>query len=257
MQKNIANLLNELGFSEKEAQVFIALLENGSSRASDISKIIDLNRTTIYDIMDSLMKKGVVSKYKKGSATFFSAHDPKQLINYLDREKAEIDKKIEKQKKNVEAVLPDLVSMMNFSKKNRPQVRFYEGEKGMREAYEDTLTSSEPISAFANIKTMNEGLPGFFPEYFERRVKKKIAIRHIAPRNKDTAELEKSNQEHLRETRYLPEVDMSFSPEINFYDNKMLIASWKEKMAIIIESKELVDLMKLSYNILYDRLSKE
>jgi len=57
----------------------------------------------------------------------------------------------------------------------------------------------------------------------------------------------------MREIRFLPE-GKTFSPEVNFYDNKMLIASWKEKMAIIIESKELVDLMKLSYELLWRSL---
>jgi len=257
MKKSIESLLKELNFSEKESQVFVVLLENGAIKASDISKIIDLNRTTVYDILESLMKKGVVSKYKKASATYFNAHDPKQLLNYLDREREAADRKIEEQKKKVETSMPDLLSIMNFSKKGRPRVQFFEGEKGMREAYEDTLTSKEPISAFANLQTMKEGLPGFFPDYFKRRAAKKLFIRGIFPRNKECYEQAMHNQEEMRDVRYLPDEKMSFSPEVNFYDNKMLLVSWKEKMAVIIESKELVDLMKLSYNLLWDKLAKE
>ncbi len=241
---------------EKEAAIYIALLENGSSKASDLAKITDLNRVSVYDQLEALIKRGVVSKFKKESATFYSAHDPGQLLNYLDREKDEQVKRIEKQKSRVESVLPDLKGMMNFARKTRPQVRFFEGEKGMREAYEDTLTSSEPIMAFANIKTMREGLPGFFPDYFKRRAAKKLYIRGIVPKNEEWIEQAKHNKEEMRDIRYLPE-GKTFSPEVNFYDNKMLIASWKEKMAIIIESKELVELMKLNYELLWQSLSKE
>ena len=60
----------------------------------------------------------------------------------------------------------------------------------------------------------------------------------------------------MRETRFLLDKEMTFSPEINLYNNKMLIASWKEKMAIIIESKELVDLQKLTFNLLWNNLKK-
>jgi len=256
MKKNINGLLLELGFMEKEAAVYMALMENGSCRASDVAKITGLNRVSTYDQLEALIKRGVVSKYKKESATFFSALDPARLLNYLDREKDELTKKIEKQKGAVQSLMPELKEAMNFARKARPQVRFFEGEKGMREAYEDTLTASEPIMAFANIKTMREGLPGFFPDYFKRRAAKKLAIRGIVPRNAEWSEQAKHNKEEMREIRYLPD-GLAFSPEINFYNDKMLIASWKEKMAIIIESKELVDLMKLSYELLWKSLPAE
>lgn len=253
MKKNIKTLLEELGFMDKEAAVYMALLENGSCKASDLAKITGLNRVSTYDQLEALIKRGVVSKYKKESATFFSALDPARLLNYLDREKDELTQKIEKQKSEVQNLLPELKTMMNFARKTRPQVRFFEGEKGMREAYEDTLTSSEPIRAFANIKTMREGLPGFFPDYFKRRAAKKLSIRGIVPKNEEWLEQAKHNKEEMRDIRYLPD-EMTFSPEVNFYDDKMLIASWKEKMAIIIESKELVELMKLSYELLWKSL---
>jgi len=256
MKKIALDLIKELGFSDKDGRVYTALLEHGALKASDISKITGLNRTTVYDLLDQFTQKGLVSKFKKKSATYFNAHDPAQLLNYLDREKDAVGQKIERQKKRIEAMMPELVSLMNFSKKSRPRVQFFEGEKGMREAYEDTLTAKEPILAFANLETMKQGLPGFFPDYFERRVAKKLAIRSVFPRNKESFEQATRNQEELRETRYLPDESMTFTPEVNFYDNKMLIVSWTEKMAVIIESKELVDLMKLAYNLLWGALPK-
>jgi len=61
----------------------------------------------------------------------------------------------------------------------------------------------------------------------------------------------------MRETRFLPESEMTFSPEVNIYNNKMLIVSWEEKMAIIIESKELVELQKLTFNLLWNILPEK
>jgi sugar-specific transcriptional regulator TrmB len=254
MKNKVKKLLLELDFSEKEVEIFIVLLENGSVKASDISKITDLNRTTVYDLLEVLMKRGLISKYKKQSATYFNVHDPKLLISYLEREKNEKATQIEKQKKKVEAMMPEIVGLMNFSKKERPQVRFFEGEKGMREAYEDTLSSKETILAYANVETMHEALPNFFPEYYKRRARKKIYIKAILPKNELSKQRALADQQEMRETRFLPEDKMTFSPEINLYNNKMLIASWKERMAIIIESKELVDLMKLTHGLLWRSL---
>ncbi|OGF20617.1 hypothetical protein A2Y83_03620 [Candidatus Falkowbacteria bacterium RBG_13_39_14] len=249
------SLLQSLNFSEKETAVYLALLELGSAKAIEISKKTDLNRTTVYDLMESLMQKGLISKYKKGSSTFFNALEPERLLTYLDREKEEKEKIIERQKKKVKELLPQFISLENIAS-TKPLVQFFEGEKGMREAYEDTLTSREIILAFANLETMYEGLPNFFPEYFKRRAGKKIFIRAIVPRNKLSINQSKLNQEEMRDTRFLQEDKMTFSPEVNIYNNKMLIASWKEKMAIIIESKELADLQKLTFNLLWETLPR-
>ncbi|MEI6650603.1 MAG: helix-turn-helix domain-containing protein [Candidatus Moraniibacteriota bacterium] len=249
------SLLRNLDFSEKESRVYLALLEIGSGKAKDLSKKTGLNRTTIYDICDSLLQKGLVSKFRKGAGTYFNALEPKQLLTYLDREKVEREKEIEKRKQKVTELLPQLISLQNIYT-SKPKVKFFEGEKGMREAYEDTLTSKGMILAYANVETMHEGLPNFFPEYYGRRAKKQIFIRVIVPRNKFSIERAMHNQEEMRDTRCLSEDSLSFSPEVNIYNDKMLIVSWKEKMAIIIESKELADLQRLTFELLWKTLPK-
>jgi sugar-specific transcriptional regulator TrmB len=249
----INQLLKQLNFSDKETAVYLALLEVGAAKAGELAKKTNINRTTVYDILESLMRKGLVSKYKKGASTFFNTFDPKHLLTYLDREKEEQTKKIEKQKEKVKELLPQLLSLQHIAT-TKPKVQFFEGEKGMREAYEDTLTSRETILAYANTETVHAGLPNFFPDYYKRRTAKKIFIKAIFPINKLSIERSKFNQEEMRETRFLPQKEMTFSPEVNIYNNKMLIASWKEKMAIIIESKELADLQKLIFNLLWEVL---
>ena len=121
----LKNLLSALNFSEKESLVYLALLEVGSEKAQEIAKKTGLNRTTVYDIFEVLMQKGLVSKYKKGSATFFNALEPKHLLTYLDREKEEQAKKIEKQKQKVSQLLPQLISLQNIFS-NKPKVQFFE-----------------------------------------------------------------------------------------------------------------------------------
>lgn len=254
-QHMIKNLLAQLNFSEKETAVYLALLELGSGKAQEISRKTSLNRTTVYDICEELLQKGLISKYKKGAGTYFNALDPKHLLAYLEREKEERIKNIEKQKQKLAELLPQLISLQNIFT-TKPKVQFFEGEKGMREAYEDTLTSKEIIRAYANVETMHAGLPNFFPEYYQRRANSQIFIRAIIPRNKLSSERAACNQEEMRDTRFLPEEEMTFSPEVNIYNNKILVASWKEKIAVLIESKELAELQKLTFELLWKTLPK-
>ncbi|MBT4857279.1 TrmB family transcriptional regulator [Candidatus Uhrbacteria bacterium] len=250
----LKNILKDLNFSEKETAVYLTLLELGSAKAGDISKKADITRTTVYDILTSLLKKGLVNKYKKGSQTFFGALDPNRLLTYIDREIEQNTVKLTKQKQEVKELLPELVSLQNKASA-KPKVQFYEGKTGMREAYEDTLTAKGGIVAYANVETMHEGLPNFFPTYYKRRSKEKVFIKAILPKNKASIARSTNDQIELRDTRFLPEGE-TFSPEVNIYNDKVLIASWKEKMALIIESKELADLHRTIFDQLWNKLDR-
>ena len=54
----------------------------------------------------------------------------------------------------------------------------------------------------------------------------------------------------------LSDKGIHFTPEINIYNDKMLVASWKEKIAVIIESKELADLQRIIFKIAWGALKK-
>src|SRR3990167_6434552 len=252
MKEDLIKILTDIGLSEKEAKIYLALLVLEAATANEIAKKADINRTSAYDVLEILIKRGVVSKYKKKSRTFFNVSDPKKLITYLEHEKADHEKTIEKQKQAVADALPELISLQQ-PLSTRPKVQFFDGEKGMREAYEDTLTAKGGILAYANVQTMHEGLPNFFPEYYKRRTEAKVFIKAMMPKNALSLERGIRDREEIRQSKFIPE-GQEFSPEVNIYNNKVLIASWKEKMAVIVESKEFADLMRLTYQLLWDRL---
>ncbi|MBI2410924.1 MAG: helix-turn-helix domain-containing protein [Candidatus Kerfeldbacteria bacterium] len=248
-------IFEQLGFSDKETAVYLALLELDSATPTDISKKSNINRTSCYDVLEGLMKKGLISKFKKKGKIYFHAGDPKRLVQYLEREREEMNKQINTQQELVKQILPELSSLIH-PQSTKPKVTFYEGEKGMREAYEDTLTAKETILAYANVETMHEGLPHFFPDYYKRRTAAKVSIRAIMPKNKKSVERAKHDKSELRESVILDDPEHTFSPEVNIYNDKVLIASWKEKMAVLIESREFVQLQKLIYTLLWKTLKK-
>lgn len=249
----LEKILQKIGLSPKEVTVYLASLRLGSQPASVIANSTNIKRTTIYDIFETLIKKGLATKIDKGAAIYFQVLDPQNLINYLDRDKNEYIRKIEKEKEEIQEVLPVLKSLEN-PESTKPKVQFYEGEKGMRQAYEDTLNSSESIRAYANVEDMHKALPNFFPEYYARRKEADIAIRAICPDNELSIERHKHDKEEARTIKLVDKKKYEFSPEVNIYDDKVLIASWQEKMAIIIQSKEIADLHKKMYDLLWKNL---
>ncbi len=246
MQNKNAQLkftLQSFGFGDKECSVYFALLELGRGTVTEISRKAGINRTTGYDILASLGTKGLVNISGKEPKQEYIVESPDALMKYLEDQSAQLAENIKKAKETV----AELKSMQALE--NRPKIKFYEGTEGLRNVYEDTLTSSEKILAYACIDDMHKALPDYFPEYYKRRAKNGISIRGIVPKTKAGIERASHNEEEKREIAFVPADKYYFSPEINIYDNKIMIASWREKLGIIIESAEIADAMKKIYSL--------
>jgi HTH-type transcriptional regulator, sugar sensing transcriptional regulator len=235
--------LIKAGLSANEAGVYLVLLELGRGTVTQITRKAGLNRTTGYDVLDHLTAKGLVSISGKEPKEEYAAESPERVVSLLEKQRDEKISHLE----TVKALLPELKSMHNVSE--RPKVRFYEGVEGLKDVYEDTLTSHEEIRAYANVNEMHEGLKGYFPKYYERRSERNINIRAIIPDSPIGKLRASKDKEEMRESRLVPVAKYNFSPEINIYDNKVMIASWREKLGIIIESAEIADAMKKIYEL--------
>lgn len=242
--------LQNLGLSEKESNIYISLLILGKGTVSEISKKASINRTTGYDVLNYLLQKGLVNVSGKEPKQEYTAESPNKIIDFLNNQILETQNKIQK----ANELISDLSLLHNY--KNRPKIRFYEGIDGLKTVYEDTLTSSEEIRAYATVDDMHNALPNYFPEYYKRRAKNNIFIRAIVPSTDIGKERHSYDKDEKREIALVPADKYYFSPEINIYDNKVMIASWREKLGIIIESEEIADAMKKIYELAWDR-SKE
>ena len=235
--------LQSFGLSEKETTVYIGLLELGKGTVTQISRKAGINRKTGYDILDSLSNKSLVNVSGKEPKQEYAVEPPEAVVEYL---KNKIEETREQMKK-AEALVPEL--RLVHATQNRPKIKFYEGSEGLKHVYEDTLTSHEPIRAYANVDDMHKGLPNYFPSYYKRRASKNIAIRAIVPKTPSGEERGAHDKEEKREIAFVPPDKYYFSPEINIYDNKVMIASWREKLGVIIESAEIADAMKKIYEL--------
>lgn len=236
MNRGQISTLLELGFGEKEAKIYMALLSLGKGTVSEITRKAGLNRTTGYDLLNTLVQKGLASVTGKEPKQEYLAESPDKI---LDQKNEEL--------RAAKSLVPQLKSIHTVA--GRPKVRFYEGKQGLIDVYEDTLTSSETIRAYATVDDMHRALPGYFPKYYKRRADKGIHIRAIIPATpigKDRATKDKSE---ARDSALVPADEYYFSPEINIYDNKVMIASWREQLGIIIESAEIADAMKKIYEL--------
>lgn len=243
----LQNSLIGLGFSEKEADIYLSLLELGKATVSQIARRGSINRTTCYHILNALLARGIISISGKEPKQEYTAESPDKIIQMFNRYIEKSHRFIEKAKH----IIPQLKTIHNV--KGRPKIRFYEGMEGVQQVYEDTLTSNEPIRAFAHVEDNSKALPKYFPKYYFRRAEKKIPIRAIFPDSPAARELVKFDKIQMRETALVPADKYTFSPEINIYNDKIMIASWREELGIIIESHEIAEAMKKIFELAWEQ----
>ena len=243
LQSQTEKVLLDVGFSEKEIAVYVALLSLGKGIVTKISRTASISRTTTYDILDNLSQKGLVRISGKEPKQEYIAEPPEKLEKFIIEE-------IEKKNNNlskIKDIIPELRSV--YTEGERPKIKFYEGLDGLAEVYDDTLTAKETIVAYACYEDMEPLLPKYFESYYKRRVKNKIFARGIVPETPMAIEHKKRDLEEMRELSLVPKDKYNFTPDIEIYDNKVMIASWKEKLGVIIESHEIADAMKKIFEL--------
>lgn len=241
--KTIRTALLSFGLSTKETSVYISLLELGRATVSRIARKASINRTTGYNILDSLITRGLVSISGKEPKQEYIAERPELIVEMLHNQLRKTKLDIER----AQALLPKLASVRRID--SRPQIKFYEGIEGLKQVYEDTLTSTETIRAYANYDDMHREMGAYFPSYYKRRADKGLFIVGIVPDSPLARQRDSKNKEETRELAIVPADKFSISPDIEIYDNKVMIASWREKLGIIIESAEIADAMKKIFEL--------
>lgn len=242
--------LAKFGLSTKEARVYVTLLQLGASPVSEIAKRAGIKRSTTYVLLESLGSRGLVGVTDQSSVRLYNPASPERLVHFIEDTARRYNQMIGAAK----SLLPELKSIYAGAGP-KPKVQFFEGSEGIETAYEDTLSSSETIRAFASIESMHKVLPHYFPDYYRRRAEKNIHIRAIFPDTPEARERILHNKDEKREAFLVPQDKYAFSPEINIYDNKIVFMSLIEKFALIIESRELADALKKTFELSWQAAS--
>lgn len=241
--------LTKFGLSPKQATVYLACLKLGPVKVGLIQKEAGLKRTTLYDVLKELINLGLISYTVKQKTKIFTPENPSALENLL------------KQKQQaVSAVLADLKSLFaNVS--CRPQIRFYEGNEGIKQIYLESLQARDKkIYQIVSVKDFLE-FPGkdFMNWYVQERAKKNIESIAIHPKSGDvySDNFGKTDPQLKRQVHYLPPSLFSMSM-IMIFDHYVAALSTKtENYGFIIESKEYSKSMKIIFDFLWRLGSSE
>lgn len=245
----LTDVLTSFQLAPKEVKVFLKLLEFGSQPASQIARICEMPRNTVRSLLDGLVKKGLVVKTRRANTQYYAPERKENVIRYLKLRRVQMGEDIDRQIDLLQTYGDDLTT--RHYALSRPRITFYEGTSGMEKVYEDTLTT-DSIRSWAAWDNLLETMPEYFKTYFKRRTKKGIPMKSIHPDTAASRKGQTHDAEELRQSALIPADRFNFTPEIQVYDNKVNIASWKEKLGIIIESQEIADAMKAIFDLSFE-----
>lgn len=252
---DLTTFFQKLGLDDKESNIYVTLLEFGPSPASIIANKVKLKRTTIYYILDELIKKGFVKKTIHHNINYFSPIDPSTISEMIN---TKIDR-LKDLKKDLRTQMAVLQTLQN-KPAEKPRITYHEGTDGARKAYEDTLTAQSEILEIDLPDDIHEAISEeWLGELIKKRVHRKIPLKAIIPDTPTCLKYHKLDKKQLRETIPVPcnKENLAIHSSIMIYDNKINIINLKKNcFGILIENRYLAETMRTLFTLAWEAAQK-
>ncbi len=254
MEKNVTNVLKDIGLTEGEIKVYLTLLKKHSLRASIISKETGLNRSNLYKILDKLIQKKLIFSVIKDNVKIFS-------ITRLERLKELYNEKLDKFKENKKQIDNFVKSFGKIPEINLSSIGFtvevYEGINNVKNVLKKILTLKKGEIVYAigkeGLMAQYPGIKYWFESFIRQRIKKGIkfyAIYNFHKHAKPTSS--KLTFKKYAKLKGMEDMEMSF-----YRDFLMIYVITKDKpRVILIKNKEIVNGMISYFHFLMEK-SKE
>ncbi len=237
-------ILEELGLTNNEIQIYLFLLKKGETTTGPIIKKTEISNSRVYESLNSLVSKGIVTYNIQKDGKHFKAESPKKLL-----------KLEEERKQKIKSLIPDLEQLQNTSEKETTTA-VYEGFKGFKTAFEN-ITDSCPknetiyIMGFSEQAYKTESLRLFLSNMNLKSQKKKQKLKILLNRETKQTLGKDREKEKYTEVRYMPKGYIS-PAAIDIFRDYVYIFLWEEKPFIfMIKNKKIAESFKIYFDFLW------
>jgi len=239
--ETVKKSLEEVGFDNKEIQVYLSLLKIGETSATKISRETKIERTLVYYIIEKLINRGLVSFNLKNNVKYYSASNPEKILEEI-REK----------EKSFLRVLPFLEQIRKETYEEDVRVDIYKETAGLKAVMNDMFKQAREFLVLGEQGQIQKHYPILYQQYLRKlkdmKIKEKVIIREDL-----RGKIWKSKNS---EFRYISK-DLLSPTTTLIYENKILITLWEKPMFnILITSKKVADSYK-SYFYHFWKIAKK
>jgi len=247
--------LSALDLPLAEQRVLQTVADTGPILASQLATLLELPRNTVRGLLDHLVQRGLLQRTRDKNRFRYELLDFSALERKLEQRRSAINAELDGQL----LLLRKAQNEFNRASASlqKPRVRVFSGTKGLRELYEDTLTAEGEIRSWGSFDANVENLPAYFERYYSRRSEKGIRMKSIHPDTALAREKKRADRREKRRSLLIPQNLFNISPEIQVYDGKVNIASWKDGVGLLIESKPIAEALRAVFDLSYQLAEKE
>lgn len=228
------SLLKQIGLTDSEVKVYLALLEIGSSTKGPIVAKSGVASSKIYELLDKLLQKGLVSVVLKAGTRYYESAPPTRLLDYMKEKEQETKKQI----KELGALVVQLQlkrSLVGIGS----EVQVFKGMKGAATSFDDIFNTLKKGDEYyvLGISSFSPHFERFVLHFHKKRAEKKIKCKVIV--NEVAKDIGKKLQKiPFTKVKYLPKE--LFTPFVFIiYKDKALISISLDEIFIQIQSKNL------------------
>lgn len=248
---NNKKFLTTFNVGNNEAELFWTLLNNGPLGATELAKHAGISRTTVYDLVDHLIKVGLVLESLQNGIKKFAVQPPEKISQLLE----------EKEKNLSEAKISIVELEQIYNRKNtssKPRLQMFEGKAELQQMMKDLLLYRDiTVQAYWPVKKMLELLtPEFMNKFHAERISRNIKLQVIWPTDQvPTAKAHKflgTDLDLKRQARVAPK-NIDFTLGYSVYGNTVrFISSSRENFGFLVESAEMAEMMRGQFEILWN-----
>ncbi len=239
--------LKGLGLSDKEARVYLALLQLGPATPYRIAKKSRLKRPTAYVIAEELVEKGLI--------VHVPGEEPKR---YIARTPESFLESSEQKIQNVRKILPELKSLQGGTSE-KPSVLYYEGVEGLRQAYEykqKELHHTRIVGFFASAEDISPEVNQVFFEWNDYRERHDITVQGLTVDSVTLAPYAKWLTSATAEFKFLPEHMYHAKVSVECCNDTFVrIVLMESVQTLIIESPKLASALHQVFAIVWSGLT--
>ncbi|MFH1585697.1 MAG: helix-turn-helix domain-containing protein [archaeon] len=239
-------MLGEFGLTKTEEKVYLTLLKLGESSAAEIIKKTQLHRTTVYDVLERLIEKGLASSIVKDKVKHYSPVNPSKFLEIATEEKTRAEKKQELAKKIIQDI-----GVMQKGAKTKSIAQVFVGEKGQRTIMSDIIETGEDFLIFGSEGSTRETLPIYVEQWAAARRKKNIKAKIIATQGTKPPIWE------LNEIRFVSKEYQSPATTMIYGDKVAMFIDEEPFLIIVIENKKLAQSYRNYFKLVWGVAEKD
>ncbi len=251
MTKTIRETLKSIGITDSQSDVYLAILKHPAASVLELARATGKNRQQIYNDAEKLMELGLLEKTNKQKRKYI-ANNPQKILEIAQDQKEKADEVVRK----ISQLIPE---MEHVAKSYKTQIftKFYEGDLQIAQAFEKECSESMGQTVLTICGEVDEAFKTFPEEYWKKWYKKFVkkkgsAVKMIVtdtPLGRQSSKLH--DVAYKRECRFLKDFPVKINIEI--FGDHVLLVSFKDKIAVWIESA----VVAASYRVLFETLWKQ